>query len=563
MANGAYKRASSILQKAKGPKWKRELVSDHKFDFMDTDSFRERTCLLTIRYLMLLCSVVVSTLVYSADLWSAGILLIYDHWSLSIQPKIPFEISKWIFVGCIILSFMLLAWEIRKTRSVMETRDISLAVTNPLAYRTYSLKDYSYFCLLQKIKNSTKWSDVIIFYVFYTLKGWKKIIIAQGPRQIIAGFTVYAILSSALIVDGKFQFSTDWDKYGKDWPQRLALFSMSFTCILWILATLQIFLAVLLYFPVLCQIQGNLKEYCCHKIDKRIDELLEKQRKKRLREREKYANSINSKKSKKSTRKDRSKFDDIDEAVPTLPTLPVINTNSNAYAGDKKDAQWMYQQPLQQNSFHNHYYDSQPMTPLESTYSLQRNPTKYSPYNESYYISNQNVVSNMYSQQDSTKDYYYGQSTQQQQYSSNVTSPPLTNNFYTAGTTVNSNIVSKPNTYDDELDSRPKQTDSNYNTATVKYQSQLSSNSNGNIKSGSSHEDFTNNQPNLQFDSSWKQDVGTNRRQEVNDMRDDSAFAYYSDTNAVNAPIPLQDQQHYTYDYNTKNKEQQSYTHYI
>lgn len=33
-------------------------------------------------------------------------------------------------------------------------------------------------------------------------KGWKKIIIAQGPRQIIAGFTVYAILSSALIVDG-------------------------------------------------------------------------------------------------------------------------------------------------------------------------------------------------------------------------------------------------------------------------------------------------------------------------------------------------------------------------
>lgn len=66
---------------------------------------------------------------------------------------------------------MLVAWEIRKTRNIMETRDISLAVTNPLAYRTYSVKSYSHFCLLQKIKNSTKWSDVIIFYVFYTLKG--------------------------------------------------------------------------------------------------------------------------------------------------------------------------------------------------------------------------------------------------------------------------------------------------------------------------------------------------------------------------------------------------------
>jgi hypothetical protein len=27
--------------------------------------------------------------------------------------------------------------------------------------------------------------------------GWKKIIVAQGPRQIIAGITVYALLKSA------------------------------------------------------------------------------------------------------------------------------------------------------------------------------------------------------------------------------------------------------------------------------------------------------------------------------------------------------------------------------
>jgi hypothetical protein len=45
---------------------------------MDVDGFRENSCLLTMRYFILLCSVVVSTLVYGADLWSAGILLIYD-----------------------------------------------------------------------------------------------------------------------------------------------------------------------------------------------------------------------------------------------------------------------------------------------------------------------------------------------------------------------------------------------------------------------------------------------------------------------------------------------------
>lgn len=76
--SNAYKRASLVLQKATGPKWKQELVSDHKFDFIDIEDFREHNCILTIRYIILLCSVVVSVMVYGADLWSAAILLIYD-----------------------------------------------------------------------------------------------------------------------------------------------------------------------------------------------------------------------------------------------------------------------------------------------------------------------------------------------------------------------------------------------------------------------------------------------------------------------------------------------------
>lgn len=77
------------------------------------------------------------------------------------------------------------------------------------------------------------------------------------------------IIFKLILTAGGFKFSDDWDTYGKDWPQRVALVLMCFTCILWILSALSILLAVLLYFPILCQIQGNLKEYCCHKIDKR------------------------------------------------------------------------------------------------------------------------------------------------------------------------------------------------------------------------------------------------------------------------------------------------------
>lgn len=73
-----YNRASLLIEKARGPKWKRELVSDHKFDFIDIDEFYNTSCMYYIRYFGLLCSIVISALLYGADIWTACTLLIYD-----------------------------------------------------------------------------------------------------------------------------------------------------------------------------------------------------------------------------------------------------------------------------------------------------------------------------------------------------------------------------------------------------------------------------------------------------------------------------------------------------
>lgn len=35
-------------------------------------------------------------------------------------------------------------------------------------------------------------------------------------------------------------------------------------------------IAVIIYIPMICEIRGNLKEYCCHKVDKRIAQLIAK-----------------------------------------------------------------------------------------------------------------------------------------------------------------------------------------------------------------------------------------------------------------------------------------------
>ncbi|KAI9033869.1 hypothetical protein CLU79DRAFT_692580 [Phycomyces nitens] len=273
MAN-EFKR-ESLFQK--GPKWKREHVADHKFDFVDVDEFHDSGCWMAFKFILLYFSIAVSTLVYCAELWTAGILLIYDASIIdcsqimpTFYPLIRFEISKWIYVGCIILSFLLLAWESIKAKKIIKSRNISYAATNVMASRFYSMKSYSHFCLFQTIHASRKLTDYVAFFVFFTLKGWKRLLFAQSPRQIIAGMTVYALLRSAWTnKDNNFEFTTNWSEYGEDWSQRMALVLMSFTCILWCLSFLSFVLSCLLYLPVLCHIQGNLKEYCCHKIDKR------------------------------------------------------------------------------------------------------------------------------------------------------------------------------------------------------------------------------------------------------------------------------------------------------
>ncbi|KAL0077058.1 hypothetical protein F4703DRAFT_1742898 [Phycomyces blakesleeanus] len=349
---GEFKR-ESLFQK--GPKWKREHVADYKFDFVDVDEFHDPGWWMAFKFIILYFSIAMSTLVYCAELWTAGILLIYDKWSLSTQPLIRFEISKWIYVGCIILSFLLLAWEIRKARNIIRSRNISYAATNVMASRFYSMKSYSHFCLFQTIHSSRKITDYMAFFVFFTLKGWKRLLFAQSPRQIIAGITVYALLKSAWTnKQNNFEFTTNWDAYGEDWSQRVALLLMSFTCILWCLSILSFVLGCFLYLPILCHIQGNLKEYCCHKIDKR-----------RIKELERKEAAIND----QNTRKNNAsnlKRENLNRTA-TLPTLPKVD-DSDLYC-DKA--------PLfpRQNKFH-----SETSVPMSGSTAVNLNyqPSVYS-----------------------------------------------------------------------------------------------------------------------------------------------------------------------------------------
>ena len=179
-------------------------------------SISSKPSLATYRYLFLYVLFAKSFLVYIFDLYTAIVLQASNKWNNTILANnaemIPFEVGKWIFTGCIIMSFLLLLWEARKARAIIRSRDISYAFTNVMANNHYSLKSYNHFSFFCQINNSTKTKDDIAFFVFFTFKGrfdkqsirlitdclvfsptgWKRLILADAPRQVINALTLYS-----------------------------------------------------------------------------------------------------------------------------------------------------------------------------------------------------------------------------------------------------------------------------------------------------------------------------------------------------------------------------------
>jgi len=272
--------------------WKREIVPDHKFDFIDTREFSDHGCGMRMKYMWLYVIVLKDFLVYVSDIFTAITMLTTSTWSNDIfnscpktQDKgcvaVPFTVGKWLFVGCIIFSFLLLAYEGRKAKKIIASRDISYAFTNIMANNYYSLRSYDHFCFFDHISNSTKRADDFAFFVFFTFKSWKRVILADGPRQAINALTLYAFF---LVKEDKGAWY-DISKYfeGNDSVVTSALtVSTFFTVVIFAGSLILLIIAGVCYVPLLCHIQGNLKEYCCHKVDKRISEIIVRRNKQRM-----------------------------------------------------------------------------------------------------------------------------------------------------------------------------------------------------------------------------------------------------------------------------------------
>ncbi|KAK4684252.1 hypothetical protein P7C73_g5938, partial [Tremellales sp. Uapishka_1] len=302
--------------------WKREDVQDHKFDFVNTREFHKTDILTRIKYVFVYIFLFKSIAVYGLDIFTAVTMLSTNHWTNAIYSKcgndcavkISFDIAKWIFVGCIIFSFLLLGYETYKARKVILSRDISYAFTNLMANDYYSLRSYDHFCLFCHINNSTKKKDDFAFFIFFTFKGWKRLLLADGPRQSINALTLYSFAYA-----NGFQTSNIPAYWDDSAITAMLLWSMILTVLIFLGSLLLLVFAAIGYIPLLCYIQGNLKEYVCHKVDKRISELIKRKRNQRIAKNaemeKKLARGAGLKNSKGKMIKN------LDILQPTLPTV--------------------------------------------------------------------------------------------------------------------------------------------------------------------------------------------------------------------------------------------------
>lgn len=203
-------------------------------------------------------------------------------------------------------------YEFYKAKQVIASRDIAYAFTNLQANDYFSFsalglllldtptpclarlktrrprylsltsvaENYDNFCLFCHIENSTKRKDDLAFFVFFTFKGehffpspgpgglaygsrsqkltddtdWKRLILADGPRQSINALLLYA-----------FGTANGWQTH--DIPAwwnyepitAMLLFAMIATVLIFAGSMVLLIAASVMYVPLLCYIQGNLK----------------------------------------------------------------------------------------------------------------------------------------------------------------------------------------------------------------------------------------------------------------------------------------------------------------
>jgi len=115
--------------------------------------------------------------VYAVDLFTCANLLLFDKWSGQVKPAIPFEISRWIFTGCIILSWVLLAFRWWRAVRAMKSGVVAASYLDPLAVRVQSVRlgakgrGWRRFLVFAALTKGRKGTEYVALFTYFSFEG--------------------------------------------------------------------------------------------------------------------------------------------------------------------------------------------------------------------------------------------------------------------------------------------------------------------------------------------------------------------------------------------------------
>ncbi|KAK6526148.1 hypothetical protein TWF281_011184 [Arthrobotrys megalospora] len=288
-----------------------------KWDYLNLNDFKTRSCWSPVAYFFFFVNFFFGVVVVAADCYTAVNLLAFDRWSSKIDPFVPLRISKWIFAGCIIFSFVLIGISLLWSIKAIKSHSIARGYLNVYAGRWWCVgrDGYKRFLVFSELTKSKHGSDYVMLFAYFAFKGWAQTLLADGPRQVLNGMTLYAVMKAKIIpgtqksgISGLLASIKALEE--ESLTQAIILSVMLFTCVWWILTLLSLASAALLWIMFIWHHVPSghtLGSYCREKIDKRLVGIMAKNHKRTLEE----------------EREERMKADQagLGARKPTLPTF--------------------------------------------------------------------------------------------------------------------------------------------------------------------------------------------------------------------------------------------------
>ncbi|KAF9888664.1 hypothetical protein FE257_008422 [Aspergillus nanangensis] len=273
-----------------GDREKGQVSLEEQWDYINLDDFKSESCITPFSYFFLFVLLLISLAVYAVDTFTAVNLLIFSKWAGQIKPAIPFNVSRWIFAVCILVSFGLLAFRWLRAIRAIRSGSIAQSYLDSLAVRIQSIRPgksgrgWRRFLVFAELTKSKKGAEYVALFSYFSFETWMNIVFADGPRQVVNAFTLYEVMQMNLIGDhiskdndapAVVQFFQNVKILADENNLRaLVLFGMLFTLVIWVLSVLRLLLAIILYllflFHHIPSQDGTLSTYCRRKINTRL-----------------------------------------------------------------------------------------------------------------------------------------------------------------------------------------------------------------------------------------------------------------------------------------------------